>query len=495
MKKILFPLCALALALALLAGPAAPARADNTQPPANNGQAKADPSNPWTALIDKDGNLLPNVKDLGEVQVDNASWFPDTSSTFSGKVADWLARTTSGRPFEAEFHAYQAPSGQVLLMPTVQTAYFMTLNPDESGYAQASNQGHVFNQLQGNLSTEAGLMLAVLQGNQAALDLIKSQQDGRTSGNDASDTPAWLLAHPGYDKGAHPDQVADALIAGDKVETAPWWKGDVGQLIADLFNPNKVGDVNWGGTMLAYNSCQDSPIGQTGACQQPVNPPPADPGKIGHPWNDATCDPASATPGAIHFTAEKVSPAHPLVVGQDPQKVGVTVHWKVVIEPTIYHYWTKDQVGTEQAQDPECLKEHPDNPDACPMQDHPIYKCVQHTGAYSEGISQIVPKLSLDQSSRDWILNGQLAASYPGNYLRAPDWNFAGAPAQQGFQGNTFVWDWTAQNVQLNDPGLWHIRLFGGTSGTPVSSPRYLPTTPETGGDFRVAVFESSIIQ
>lgn len=481
MKKLAFASLALVLVLTLLAAPAGAARADNTQPPSNTGQAQVDPNSPWAALIDKDGNLLPNVKDLGEVQVDDASWFPDTSTSVSGWFANLLSNTFTGRPYEAEFHAYQAPGGQVLLMPTDQTAFFMAMNPEESGYAQASTQGHIFNELQGNLSTETGLMLAVLQGNQAALDFIKSQQNARTSDSDASDTPAWLLAHPGYDEGTHPDQVADALRAGEKVETAPWWKGDVGQLISDLFNPDKIGAINLGGTLLAYNSCEDSPIGKTGVCLPPphvtitcegptCNTPPK------RPVGDCDHTPY-AVPGAIHFTAQKLDPPNPLVVGQDPQSYGVSVRWNVRIEPTVLHYWKDEVTGQDE-----------DGND--------IHECVHHTQIYREGITWVTPSLSLSAESRAYDLN-ELAAYYPENYLRKPDWSFGATPGGH-YEGNTFVWVFTQEHVQLNDPGTWLMQLTGFTSGTEVAAPRALPQSPENlenGGKFKVAVLVQSLVR
>lgn len=514
MKKRFLALLTIALVLTTLAAPAGAARADSTQPPGNTEQAKVDPNSPWAALIDQDGNLLPNVKDLGEVQVDNASWFPDTSNTLSGKLADLWSKIASGRPYKAEFHAYQAPGGQVLLMPTAQTAFFMAANPEASGITQASEQGQVVNKLYGGLEEITGLIAGAFAGKDGAAELLASKASGAILSffdHFSINTLSGINARAGVATDLSTGQLL-ASIASNLPELlrsgqtdwgwAPFFTQNNWHFVNDLVNFDKqIGDVNWGNTLLAYNSCEDSPIASTGACQSPSqvttcegpncgNPPPL------HP----SCSAPSFDPGAIHFTAEKVSPNYPLVVGQDPQKVGVTVHYHLTIEPTLYHTWVYEQVGTKKVQDPQCLADNPNDPNACPVTEEPEMQCVEHTQPYREQVGQIVPKLTLDTHSRDWILTGGLSAVYPGNYLRHPDWNFVSdlwGQAQQSFQGNTFVWDYTARNVQINDPGLWHITLFGGTSGIPeIKAPaRYLPTAPENGGDFRVAVFESSIIQ
>ena len=72
---------------------------------------------PWGEVIDENGNILyGNLTDLGEIQVD-AEWMPDV-------------------PFingQATYHRYLTPSGNIVVMPSASTLFFMALNPEEFG--------------------------------------------------------------------------------------------------------------------------------------------------------------------------------------------------------------------------------------------------------------------------------------------------------------------------------------------------------------------------
>ena len=76
---------------------------------------------PWGEVIDADGNIIySNLTDLGEIQVD-ADWMPDV-------------------PFidgQATYHRYMTPSGNIVVMPSATTLFFMALNPDASGINNA----------------------------------------------------------------------------------------------------------------------------------------------------------------------------------------------------------------------------------------------------------------------------------------------------------------------------------------------------------------------
>src|SRR5512146_2396384 len=77
--------------------------------------------NPWGEVIDGDGNIqYGNLTDLGEVQV----------------AADWMPNV----PFiggQATYHRYMTPSGNIVVMPSASTLFFMALNPDASGLNNA----------------------------------------------------------------------------------------------------------------------------------------------------------------------------------------------------------------------------------------------------------------------------------------------------------------------------------------------------------------------
>ena len=77
--------------------------------------------NPWSEVIDANGNILyGKMTDLGEVQED-ASWMPNI-------------------PFidgQATYHRYMTPSGNIVVMPSATTLFFMALHPDASGINNA----------------------------------------------------------------------------------------------------------------------------------------------------------------------------------------------------------------------------------------------------------------------------------------------------------------------------------------------------------------------
>ena len=77
--------------------------------------------NPWSEVVDANGNILyGKMTDLGEVQED-ASWMPNI-------------------PFidgQATYHRYMTPSGNIVVMPSATTLFFMALHPDASGINNA----------------------------------------------------------------------------------------------------------------------------------------------------------------------------------------------------------------------------------------------------------------------------------------------------------------------------------------------------------------------
>ena len=68
----------------------------------------------------------------------------------------------------------------------------------------------------------------------------------------------------------------------------------------------------------------------------------------------------------------------------------------------------------------------------------------------------------------------------------------AGNPGTGSFQGNTFVWTFSQDHIQVADPGYFNLDVSGGTSGTPVSRGRGFS---RTGGQFGVYIKQIAIIQ
>ncbi len=81
----------------------------------------------WGEVVDENGNILyGNLTDLGS-QTENP---------------DWMQVNLPGGldiPLEATYHTYQTPSGNIVVLPSATTLFFMALNPDASGLSGASS--------------------------------------------------------------------------------------------------------------------------------------------------------------------------------------------------------------------------------------------------------------------------------------------------------------------------------------------------------------------
>jgi hypothetical protein len=427
------------LALVVLLAIPAPVLAQSQNPPV----PVVDPNSVWGEVVDKNGNILyGNLKDLGPVQK-STSWMP--TIPLVGNI-------------QASYHEYQTPSGNLVVMPTATTLFFMALNPQASGLAQASSQ----------LSVGTG---TALEGP----GIIKGMLQGYID-------PA-ALTKMGY---TNPDDFFSDVIAG-KTDIWSALGNNSLNFLDSLLAPSRT-DLSLYTTLLLYTpgECFEVPGGCPANASLPSAPaaptPPA-----------SSCSVTSVKSGVITVTAHKIAPPYPLVVGQDPAKRGVDVTWKVTVGPTLYTYGVRVPVmGTKciaGSGTSNCTTS--DNQAGTLQQVVVGYNCVQHTQTYTEGLKWVTLSASLSQTSQDWILN-TLSLMYPNDYLHHPDFSFAGNPATGSFQGNTFVWDFSQTRIQVADPGHFDLGMAGATSGTPVSSWRGFS---RPGGTFPVYLEEAVIIQ
>jgi hypothetical protein len=359
---------------------------------------------------------------------------------------------------QASYHEYQTPSGNLVVLPSATTLFFMALNPQASGLAQASSQ----------LSLGTGAALE-------APGILKGMLQGYID--------PTVITNMGY---TNPDDFFNDVIAG---KTDIWTA--LGNHTVDFLKSlvsESILDQSIYTTLLLYTpgDCFEIPGGCPANAHLPSAPaaptPPA-----------SSCSIPSVKRGAITVSAHEIAPPYPLVVGQDTAKRGVDVTWKVTVGPTSYTYGVKVPVMGNV-----CVAGS--GPSTCTTSDNQAgtlqqvvvgYNCVQHTQVYPEGLNWVTPSASLSQTSRDWILN-TLSLMYPNDYLHHPDFSFAGNPAKGSFQGNTFVWDFSQTRIQVADPGHFDLDVVGATSGTPVSSWRGFS---RSGGTFPVYLEEAVIIQ
>jgi len=382
----------------------------------------------------------------------------------------------------ATYHEYQTPTGNIIVLPSVTTLFFMALNPQASGINRAASQ----------LGLGTGVEL---------------QLPGILAGLAQGSIDPKALADAGYDS---PDRFFQDVIDGHVDHNMLWTLGG-----GDMLNFNRsllsasLPDRAYYSLLLLYTPDMGNQV-PGGWPAGAIRPGGGAGDALGNGNGAAgagnvtgssnSCGSAVVTPGAITVSGEKTYPNYALVVGQDPDKVGVDLTWTVTVAPTIYTWWEPvpkyDDVCHEWHSGdpgPNCKTSSTQRSNNGYLSHEQVgYDCVQHSEAYPEGMNWGTAYASLNEASRDWILNGELQIRYPGAYLHNPDWVFmGGGVASYGFQGDTFVWTLSEKAVQVADPGTYTLDVAGATSGTPVSTGRPFR---KTGGAFPVYLEEVVII-
>lgn len=371
--------------------------------------------NPWSEVIDEDGNILyGNLTDVGEIQVD-ADWMPDV-------------------PFidgQATYHQYLTPSGNIVVMPSASTLFFMALDPEASGINDASYA----------LGNGLGVFETMIAGYVSPTD----------------------LASMGYTDSA---DFYQAVINGEaNIFTLDF----MGEFLLDLFDMS-VADQNLYTMLLLYTAgnCDAVPGGCPAGLDLPT--PPAPP----------VCPSPYIETGPIQVTGGsgeggKTAPENPVVIGQDPERRGVDVQFNVLIPPVVYHSF----VVIPHA-DPVCVYDPSGLGTGCP--DHPgnrwwntevdvWYECQEDTLVFPDYLGAAQVSISLTPESRAWILT-DLAQAYPGAHLLHPDFSYS-FPGPGTLLGNRSVtWTTTIPRIQTADPGDYATSVMVRTSGTAVSVPR-----------------------
>jgi hypothetical protein len=364
---------------------------------------------------------------------------------------------------QASYHEYQTPSGNIVVMPTATTLFFMALNPQASGIAGASSQLGVG--AAGTLEA-AGIVKGMLQG----------YIDPATLAN-AMSTKGYVDQSQFFNDVINNDPQELWTLLGN--HTVDFLKSLVSQSIIDqsLYT-----------TLLLYTpgDCFEVPGGCPANARLPSTPAKPTP-------PPSSCSVPIVKNGMITVTAKKIAPPYPLVVGQDPSKRGVDLTWEVTVGPTLYTYGVKVPVtGMKCIAGSGTSNCTTSNNQAGTLQQVVVgYNCVQHTQIYTEGLKWVTLSASLSQTSQDWILH-TLSIMYPNDYLHHPNFSFAGNPTKGSFQGSTFVLDFSESRVPVADPGYFDLDVAGATTGTPVSTWRGFS---RSGGSFPVYLEEAIIIK
>ena len=411
--------------------------------------AAADGESPWGEILNPDGSIRWDLlSDLGT----------------TSEPAEWMDIILPGNvviDLDATYHRYQTPSGNVLVLPSPATLFFMAMKPKESGLAMANS-----------IMGDGAAILAMLIGPSLNSDQLTQ------------------LATKGYtDPAAFFQAVIDgkddiwSIVNFTYLFEILRMSFDSGFLVhAMLLYLNGVADCasipgGCAGLMAQVTQCTGSNcVPQTLVCPAP------------------TISQAQA-----QLIIQKVAPENPLVVGQDPEKRGADIQASVSIPPVIFTWH-------EQIQDPPtCEATNAGNGGGCPgpgtrygntwepsMEGNPAYEviagdihCIQHVEILPEPITDVQANAQLSPESRYWILN-DLAGKYYQAYIHQPRFDLLPglAPIQAGCSGNgTCTAEALIPNVPFADPGAFDLRMWVTTAGTvfkwngaaiPITQPRVL---------------------
>lgn len=395
--------------------------------------------NPWGEVIDAQGNILfANLTDLGEIQVQE-EWMPDI-------------------PFiegQATYHRYLTPSGNIAVLPSASTLFFMASDPEASGYSDSYS----------------------ILGNGLAI------QEMMTAGYLSTEDFQAM----GY---ADSNSFFQAIING---EENIWSSGgrNLSNFFLDLLS-NSLADGNLYNAVIIYTADQCALV--PGGCPTPTmaitptTPPPS------------ICQDDYIETGTIQVTGGsgdggKIAPPNPIVIGQDPQQRGVDIQVNVLIPPVVYHSF--EAIRHEELI---CVRDTTGYGTGCP--EHPSdyrwttaidvwYECVEHIQIYPDYLETTQIMINLTPTSREWILTN-LAQAFPGAHLIQPDftYSFPGPGSVMGDQ--SISWSATIPNIPTADPGIYSTSVFVRTTGTPVSAPRQIQVGI---GTFNVDLVNVSLIQ
>ena len=231
------------------------------------------------------------------------------------------------------------------------------------------------------------------------------------------------------------------------------------------------------------------------------------------PSSDSACPVPTAIQAEIRASGELVAPPYPVVVGQDPQRRGADLQWRVEVPPVVYSWYEAVVRETDRV----CRHDPSGSSGGCPgpgsqydevvgsdsgwhsfMADSPNWRasggehyvdCVRHVEVFTDRLRSVRMTATLEEASRDWILV-ELAARYPGASLYQPDWTWLPPLSGHVLGDGTFVWEWTQARIQFRDPGQYAQVVEGSTMGTPVTDPRYF-NLPASG--FQVWLYEATL--
>ncbi len=418
---------------------------------------QADGDSPWADILNPDGSV---------------QWDKLTDLGTTSQPASWMTVTLPGGmtvDLDATYHRYQTPGGNVVVLPSPVTLFFMALHPGESGLTDAQS-------MIGNGATILDLLIGpAMSTDQLAQLLSKGYTDPKAFFQAVIDGKEniWSFVNPTF------------LFELARMSF------DSGFLVnALLLYINGVADC-----ADIPGGCNGLPIGQQCVGDDCIPTP-------------KVCPSATITQGQPTLSIQKVAPDHPLVVGQDPARRGADIQVSASIPPVVFTWYETIQ------ERPSCRYDSAGDGAGCggpadsyklvadesgqsinwdsSMVDSPTWQeipgathCIQHVEVLPETITSLQATAELNAESRYWILN-DLAEKFYQASIHQPAFTLVPGMAQvsTSCDGNHVCSaKATAANIPFADPGTFDLKLWVTTSGTsftyhrvsiPITQPRVL---------------------
>jgi hypothetical protein len=246
----------------------------------------AQTQNPWVEVFDSNGNIRPNVIDLG-VTTEHPSWM-SINLPFGQSLN-----------LDANYHRYQTPSGNIIILPSASTLFFMAMNSKQSGLDASI----------GMLSNGYGSLITFL---------------GLVAGNSVD----WNKVKADHPEFKSPDQFWSAVLNGQQNVWSYFsgW-GFITNLLSMSWN-----DAALRTAYLMYlngvKNCSSIP----GGCSGIVNVPP--------PPQARLCPDSTVLLPSAALSILKTALSNPLVIGQDStNRRGADVQATVTVPPVIFTWY------------------------------------------------------------------------------------------------------------------------------------------------------------
>ncbi|MDD5369143.1 MAG: hypothetical protein PHQ40_08660 [Anaerolineaceae bacterium] len=405
-------------------------------------------NSPWGEILNPDGSIR---------------WDQLTDLGMTKQQVSWMGLDLPGGihiPLDATYHRYQTSSGNVLVLPSPATLFFMALHPGEShlnnAYSMLGDNAAALEMLVGpSLSSEQLAQIAI-KGYTDPRQFFRAVIDGREN--------IWSIVNRTY--------LLEVLSMSI----------DSGYIVHALLLYLTTG-----------GDCEAIP----GGCPNF----PGGPGNPGGGWNpgSSSCPSPSMTQAKPTLQIQKVAPSHPLVVGQDPGKRGADIEGEATVPPVILTWY-------EEIHDPLTCDAIPDGKGGgCPgpgsrysggwssdKENNPNWQvgggevhCNKHVETLPEPITSVKASADLSPASRYWILT-DLASKYYQAYIHQATFELVpglGYPAIGCGNDGVCKASFQADHVPFADPGIFNLTLSVQTGGAifywkgsdiPITPPRVL---------------------